>query len=244
MNLIVDVGNSRIKLAVFEKGMLLQKEVVPHETFIETLEILRNKYNSIKTAIVSSVGNLDETNNMYLKSNFDLHVLSHQSTLPFENKYSTPSTLGVDRIALASAACLHYPNENVLIIDAGSCITYDFLNENAEYLGGAIAPGIEMRYKAVHTFTANLPLLDKEIPSHWIGNNTSQSIHVGVSEGVIKEIEGFIVRYKKEYHSLRVILTGGDANFLLDRLKNDIFANSNFLLEGLNYILEINKDSC
>ena len=242
MNLIVDVGNTRIKLAVFDGKNLVLKETTQQETFKEALEALKNKYPDLTCAIASKVGNLNVANEAYLENHFQLHVLSHTSILPFENKYNTPKTLGVDRIALASAACLHFPDENVLIIDAGSCITYDFLNHNNEYLGGAIAPGVEMRYKAVHTFTANLPLLDKEMPSHWIGNDTSQSIHVGVSEGIINEIEGFIANYHQKYNPIKVILTGGDANFLLDRLKNDIFANSNFLLEGLNYILEINKD--
>lgn len=242
MNLVVDVGNTRIKLAVFNQESLIQKETVQQETLKDAVETLRNKYPNLLHAIVSSVGNLSDANESYLQTYFSLHVLSHRSILPFENKYKTPKTLGVDRMALASAACLHFPEDYVLIIDVGSCITYDFINQKNEYLGGAIAPGVEMRYKAVHTFTANLPLLDKEMPAHWIGKDTAQSIHVGVSEGIVREIEGFISSYHRKYGSVRVILTGGDVNFLLDRLKNDIFANSNFLLEGLNYILEINKD--
>lgn len=244
MNLIIDVGNTRIKLAVFNKDILVEKEIIHQDSFIDSIEVLRSKNKKLQFAIASTVGNLEESNESYLKKNFQLHVLSHKSILPFENKYKTPTTLGVDRIALASAAVLQYQRKNVLIIDAGSCITYDFVNHKGEYLGGAIAPGIEMRYKAVNTFTANLPLLDKEMPTYGIGKDTPQSIHVGVSMGVVQEIEGFIASYQQKYDPLKVILTGGDANFLLDRLKNDIFANSNFLLEGLNYILEINKDSC
>ena len=117
-----------------------------------------------------------------------------------------------------------------------------FLTSENKYLGGAIAPGLEMRYKAMHHFTANLPLLNAEAPENLIGDSTNNSMHIGVFQGVVSEIEGFINRYIENFSHLTVILTGGDAHFLRDRLKNDIFANSNFLLEGLNYILELNKD--
>ena len=164
--------------------------------------------------------------------------------MPFKNHYTTPETLGVDRMALVSAASKSFKKENVLIIDAGTCITYDFLNDENKYLGGAISPGVEMRYKSLHTFTAKLPLLKKKMPQSFFGDSTEDAIHVGVVISVLNEIEGFISNYQKEYPNLRVILTGGDAHFLRDRIKNDIFANSNFLLEGLNYILETNKHSC
>ena len=129
----------------------------------------------------------------------------------------------------------------MLIIDAGTCITYDFINTNNEYLGGAISPGIRLRYRTLNNLTANLPLLDTQLPQDIIGNSTQNSIHSGVVFGVLKEIDGVIDEYVKKYSDLTVILTGGDTKFLSNQLKNSIFANSNFLLEGLNFILEYNS---
>ena len=243
MNLIVDVGNRFIKLAVFEKEKLVKKETVSVEDFSTFLKSLQKAFPNLDYAIVSSVGNFSEKHLSLLTKQMKVHTLSHASTLPFINKYETPTTLGVDRIALVSAAAFQFPKKNVLIIDAGSCITYDFLNAKNEYLGGAISPGISMRYKAMNTFTANLPLLEKKNPEKLIGNSTQSSMNVGVVNGVVSEIEGFISAYKTEFSDLTTILTGGDTHFLRDSIKNDIFANSNFLLEGLNHILEINKDS-
>ena len=147
----------------------------------------------------------------------------------------------MDRIALASAATHLYPNKNMLVIDAGTCITYDFISSEKEYIGGSISPGISLRYKSLHTFTDKLPLLEANNSKLLTGNNTATSIHTGVVNGVLYEIDGFIEAYKNNYENLTVILTGGDAHFLRDTIKNDIFANSNFLLEGLNHILEYNK---
>ena len=210
--------------------------------FLNTFQSITHEYAGLTHCIVSSVGSFSEEELRILKQNVPVLVLSHQLKLPFSNEYATPTTLGVDRIALVSAAASQYPNENVLVIDAGSCITYDFLTSENKYLGGAIAPGMEMRYKAMHHFTANLPLLKAEVPKNLIGDSTNNSMHIGVFQGVISEIEGFIDRYIENFSHLTVILTGGDAHFLRDSIKNDIFANSNFLLEGLNYILEINTD--
>lgn len=243
MNLIIDVGNSFFKLAVFDNGKLVDKKTTSEKDFIFQLEEFLKAFPKLDCAIVSSVGDFSEENLSFLKKKMEVHNLSHASKLPFINKYETPTTLGVDRIALVSAAAFQFPKENVLIIDAGSCITYDFLNNRNEYLGGAISPGISMRYKAMHTFTANLPFLEKINPEKFIGNSTQSSMNVGVVNGVIHEIEGFISMYKAQFSNLTTILTGGDTHFLRDSIKNDIFANSNFLLEGLNHILEINKDS-
>ena len=171
---------------------------------------------------------------------FHLIRLSYKLKLPFKNKYKTPETLGADRIALIGAAMQNYSSNSVLVIDAGTCITFDFVNRKKEYYGGAISPGVEMRYKAINTFTTNLPLLELDYPKKLIGNSTENSIHSGIINGVLSEIEGVIERYKEFDEKLTVVLTGGDTNFLAKRLKNGIFANPNFLLEGLNYILNYN----
>ena len=242
MNLIIDVGNSYVKFAVFEQGQIVHKTTVKPVNFIKTLKTLRNDFPNIKKAIVSSVGKLQPAQVENLKRQFEVLVLDSNVKLPFKNLYTTPKTLGVDRLALVSAAVDQFSNANVLIIDAGTCITYDFVTSENEYLGGAISPGIRLRYQTLHNLTANLPLLDTEMPKDLIGNSTSSAIHSGVVHGILKEIDGIIGEYQKKYLDLTVILTGGDANFLSNQLKNSIFANSNFLLEGLNFILEFNSD--
>ena len=240
MNLIIDVGNSFVKLAVFSKNKFKFKEVVEIDMILEHIISIKNKYNKLTNAVVSSVGRLKDEDIKVIKELFDLLILDSKTKLPFANLYKTPKTLGVDRIALASASINQYPENNVLVIDAGTCITYDFINADNEYLGGAISPGLRMRYKALNNLTANLPLLDTKIANSIIGNSTEECIHSGVVTGVLKEIDGVIEQYEQKYSDLTVILTGGDANFLSKQLKSSIFANSNFLLEGLNFILQFN----
>ncbi len=242
MNLVIDVGNTLLKLAVFNNEVPELKKKCLHEDFLDALTEVSEQFPDITHCMVSSVGRLTAQHLQELQQQFSVFELSHTTKLPFKNLYGTPETLGVDRIALASAAAKQYPVRNVLVIDAGSCITYDFLSEKNEYLGGAISPGIAMRYNAMHTFTEKLPLLDADTPKKLVGDTTATSMHSGVVFGVLFEINGFIDAYSEKYADLTVILTGGDAHFLRDSLKNDIFANSNFLLEGLNYILELNKD--
>lgn len=242
MKLIVDVGNTLVKFGVFNKDILQYNIGFLKEDFFKTLSKTNKLYPGIKEAIVSSVGKFTGNELSELQKRYAVFILTPKANLPFANLYATPETLGVDRIALVSAAAAKYPNKNTLVIDAGSCITYDFLTSENEYLGGAISPGLSMRYISLNTFTENLPLLETKIIDKSIGDSTESSIHLGVVKGVLNEIDGFISSYKKKYKDLTVILTGGDAHFLLDSLKNDIFANSNFLLEGLNFILEHNKD--
>lgn len=240
MNLIIDVGNTNVKMAIYEKSSLLRLlRCNVDEVNVAFLE-LRKRYKNINKAIISSVGKLNETHFSFL-NDIDVCVyLNHKTKLPFKNCYKTPKTLGVDRIALVCASVEQFSKSNVLIVDAGTCITYDFINTNNEYLGGAISPGINTRYKSLNNLTANLPLLKPKSPENIIGNSTNNAIHSGVIFGVLNEIDGTIQAYKKKYEDLTVILTGGDSKFLSKQLKNSIFANSNFLLEGLNYILEFN----
>ncbi|MGJ8664811.1 MAG: type III pantothenate kinase [Patiriisocius sp.] len=242
MYLIVDVGNTLNKLAVFDGGMLVHKKVLGKEEFLDAVNDVSATYPAIDYCMISSVGKLSEETIKALNTLYKVRVLTHESKIPFINLYETPTTLGVDRIALVAAAAVQFPEKSTLVIDAGSAITYDFLTNENKYLGGAIAPGIAMRYKALHHFTANLPLLEKIEDFTLIGNSTNRAMHSGVLEGVLFEMDGVIDAYKKEYPDLTIILTGGDTDFLRDRLKNDIFANSNFLLEGLNHILEHNID--
>lgn len=239
MNLVVDVGNTRIKLAVYESNKLLELLVASDDTLKESLVQIAKNY-SIEHAIIAAVAEIPgELNNFAANVSSIIH-LNSETKIPFLNRYETPETLGVDRIALVAAAVTQFPNKNILVIDAGTCITYDMVSAKREYFGGAISPGLEMRLKALHTFTHKLPLLSLKDEDFFIGNNTKNSLYFGVIYGVVAEIEGFISHFKKENENLTVVLTGGDTIFLAKRLKNSIFANSNFLLDGLNSILEYN----
>ncbi len=241
MNLIIDIGNTQIKTAVFNKKKLLEKSVFSKKDLFNNLSNISKKY-FIDQSILSSVGKLNKKEMDFIIELFNPLVLNHSTKLPFINNYATPKTLGVDRIALVAAAVEIFPSKNVLIIDAGSCITFDFVNQNKEYDGGAISPGIEMRYKAIHTFTANLPELSRSDKVPDIGNTTKNAIHIGVENGIIQEIDGVINQYKAKYSKLTIVLTGGDVIFLAKNIKSTIFANPNFLLEGLNSILKYNLD--
>ena len=238
LNLIIDIGNTRTKLAVFNNDVLKLVVKVKNTNLINELVSIFEKENISRT-IISSVAKTNKEVSSFLSKKSEVIFLNSKTKIPFKNFYKTPSTLGVDRIALMTAAYSTYPNKNVLVIDAGSCITYDFLNIKNEYFGGAIAPGITMKYKAMHHFTANLPLL-KPKASVKQGDSTKNAMHQGVINGTVLEIEGIIKQYKNKYDNLTIVLTGGDTIFLAKLVKSSIFANSNFLLDGLNYILNYN----
>ncbi len=239
MNLTIDIGNTRIKTAVFQENKILFNDSRPLKDYKKYILNILDKY-SVKQAIISSVGNLKNENFKFLNDLVELHYLTFKTKVKFINKYKTPSSLGVDRIALVSASVDQFPNTNVLVFDVGSCITYDFVNSKKEYFGGAISPGIEMRYKALNSFTENLPKLEPIAKIPVLGNTTKNAIHLGVLQGVICEIEGVIAMFKAKNKKLTIVLTGGDTIFLARNIKSTIFANPNFLLEGLNSILTYN----
>ncbi len=241
MQLIIDVGNTRVKIAIFELDELIEKQDFHLTDFTNKIIPTIERY-PIAKAIVSSVGKLSPEQLRSVQLRFPTTILSYKTPLPFTNEYATPETLGVDRIALVSAFAKAYPHKNGLIIDVGTCITFDFINSEGSYKGGAISPGIKLRYQSIHELTANLPLLEKKMPKNLVGNTTEGAIHSGIVQGILFEIEGVINEYKAQFNVDTVILTGGDAQFLAKRLKNSIFAHSNFLLEGLNYILTYSND--
>ncbi len=236
MYLIIDVGNTRVKVAVTEIDTLKEVFILKKANLISELKKIKSKF-LISNSIVSSVASFTEKEKQEIKTLLNPVFLNSKTKTPFQNNYKTPNTLGVDRVALASAAVKYYPNKNVLVLDAGTCITYDFITKKGGYLGGAISPGVQMRYKALHTFTANLPLLEPNELKEFVGNDTHSSIHSGVVNGVLNEIEGIIKQYQKKYRDLTVVLTGGDTYFLSKQLKSVIFAHPNFVLEGLHTIL-------
>jgi len=244
MLLAVDIGNTKIKAAVFEDTVLAAKFVFTKLEATEYFKLIFEKYPTIAATIFSSVGEENAELLHLLEQQSRLFIISHNTFFPFTNKYATPETLGIDRIVLAAGAVLQFPSRNRLVIDAGTCITYDFIDKADNYLGGAISPGLRLRYESLHNFTAKLPLLSAELPEHFKGSSTNDSIHSGVVNGLLYEIEGFMAKYVEQYQDVTIILTGGDADFLAKRFKNTIFANSNFLLESLNnlYTYTIKND--
>lgn len=241
MLLAIDVGNTRIKSAVFELDKMIEYFIYSNEDFSTKIKIILEKYPKIEFIIVASVGNLQKEHFLEFENNAKVFFVTRDLKFPFKNLYETPATLGIDRMVLACGAVLQFPKTNRLIIDAGTCITYDFVDEKDNYLGGAISPGIRLRYEALHNYTAKLPLLKKETPKKIIGNSTVESIHSGVINSIVFEIDGYINYFKSQNANFIIILTGGDAEFLAIRLKNTIFANSNFLLESLNQTFQYNQ---
>ncbi|MCG9794107.1 type III pantothenate kinase [Flavobacterium algicola] len=244
MILAIDVGNTRIKGAVFEQDTILEQFVFEKKDIEKKISTILLKYEKCYDIIIASVGEVEKNAFLLFENKVKIHFISHLDLFPFSNRYATPKTLGIDRMVLASGAVLKYPKQNRLVIDAGTCITYDYINADDEYLGGAISPGLQLRYKALNDYTSKLPLLELKDINTVIGDSTAASMHSGVVNGLVYEIKGFIEEYKEIDANFIIILTGGDTDFLAKRLKNTIFANSNFLLESLNQTFQykINND--
>ena len=244
MNLVIDIGNSRIKIAVFDQqNKIVFFQIAKKDNWLEVLTEITHHF-SIEYVGVSQVGKPIETLNDFLqKKKLPYMYVSSGLKLPFGIAYETPQTLGADRIALASGALAHQQNTNQLIIDVGTCVTYDFITDDNVYQGGAISPGLKLRYKSLNDYTEKLPMLNTAVEMiPLIGKNTNMSIHSGILHGLANEIEGIIVKYKLKFDNLTVYLTGGDQKLLERYIKNKIFVNSNFLLlEGINYLLNLNK---
>ena len=238
MNLVVDIGNSSLKVAIFDKKLMTSKFIYTNQSLNIFSDLFKN--NVIDNCLISNVSTIDKNILDFLKINSNLFSINESINLPFINLYKTKNTLGHDRIALVSAAAIDFPDQNTLIIDTGTCITYDFKNSENEYLGGGISPGIQMRFKSLNSQTSKLPLSTINLDYKLIGDDTNSSINSGVVYWVISEINGIINQYQERFKNIKIILTGGDSNFLLKKIKNTIFADQNFLLKGLNYLLENN----
>lgn len=237
MHLAIDIGNSALKFVLSDRGKISVKG-----NGIEELTALLSKNNTlISHAIMASVADSVATIDLLRKFNIPLIILSPKTKLPIQNLYRTPETLGSDRIALAAAADKVFNGAPALVIGAGTCITYNFVHEGS-FLGGAISPGITMRFQALNHYTAKLPYIDwtayqDSVYEGLTGTDSRDSILSGVLNGVLREIDGTIEEYRRRYSGLRVVVTGGDMPFLVKNLKNDIFARPDMVLEGLNYIL-------
>ncbi len=239
MQLVIDFGNTLQKLALFQGNELLEVKSF-HNITAKEFQGYVEAHPALDGAILSSVINFPEQIRSFLEKLPHFIELEANTALPVKNLYLSPETLGHDRIAVSVAAAGLFPGRNILVIDAGTCITYDLVNKQNEYLGGAISPGINMRFKAMHTFTGKLPLVEPEEFSQLIGKNTRESLLSGVMNGIIAETEGIVSRYRENFDDLIVIFTGGDHKILYNKLKSNIFAVPDLLLKGLKIILDYN----
>ena len=239
MQLILDLGNTNQKIALFDGGRLCwveHFEKVTPEIIIKN----SNHHQGINACILSSVVEVPPDLYSYLTTNFKLVVLDATTPIPILNQYSTPETLGKDRLAAAVAGANLFPGLPVLVINAGTALTFDLVTGKGEYLGGSISPGMNMRFHALHTFTEQLPLLKYSEIDFLVGNTTDGSVLSGVINGMTAEIEGMITGYTEEYPELKIILSGGDLNYFVNRLKISIFAFQNIVIYGLQQILAFN----
>jgi type III pantothenate kinase len=238
MKLIIDIGNTLQKAAIFDRESLIAVSSFNIITISDLEKIFSD--NQIEATILSSVANYDEDIKTFLKCNSKFLELDHNTPVPIINKYGTPQKLGKDRLASATASQIFFKGKNVLVIDIGTAIKYDFVNKIGEYLGGSISPGINLRFRALHNYTAKLPLVTYQKSVVLTGQNTKDSLLSGVINGAAFEIDGFIDNYRSKYEGLEIILSGGDHNYFEKRLKNTIFVVPNIVLLGLNKILDYN----
>lgn len=233
MNLVIDAGNSAAKVGIFDHQKLIAKH-----SFAGTEELQEFiQHAKFTHLVISSVKTDPELIASWAPQADKIFILRRGLPLPIHNVYATPDTLGMDRLAAVCGARQLFPSHGSLVIDAGTCITYDFIDEGGNYHGGSISPGLNMRFRAVHTFTAKLPLVTPKAPVKLIGDSTETSIQSGVVNGIIAEIEGIIRLYGEKFPGLQVILCGGDAGFFENQLKASIFASPELVLIGLNSIL-------
>lgn len=243
MNLVIDIGNTSVKAALFSNRKIAQRL----NSFAEIKKAVEKE--TIECSIISKTGTDNPVEEFLSTQKFRKLTFNKHLRLPITNQYTTPETVGTDRLALMCAAHNLFPQKNILCIDTGTCITYNFLNSKAIFEGGSIAPGIEMRFKALHHFTANLPLIQvqKAVEEYWqnkislVGNSTELSIMSGVINGVIAETNHLVQQYAAIYQSLKVILTGSGTEFFSKILEHQHEKFPDLQLEGLNAIIEFNS---
>lgn len=239
ISLCLDFGNTRLKVAVFN-GRDFQEEINLPEATVESITALMNQWKP-KKVILSSVINHDSAIESIIAEQTAFHRLSHASLLPLTTPVGKPETIGADRLALVAAAVDLFPKQHNLVIGLGTCITYNFINNQHEFLGGSISPGMNMRFRAMHEQTALLPYIKAESPFPLVGYDTKTNLLSGVIWGMTKEIDGIIDEYALKYSNFNVLLTGGDMPFFVPHLKNRIFADPNLIFKGLYAISEFNN---
>jgi type III pantothenate kinase len=240
ITLCLDFGNTRLKAAIFNGNQIEHESTLNGDGLSDIADLLQ-LYKPQKS-ILSSVINHEVLIEDLLAKQTQYHKLSHTTRTNFTTPVGKPQTIGADRLALAAAAVQFYPNQNNLIISLGTCITYNLINAQAQFIGGAISPGVDMRFAAMHTQTAKLPLAEKTWHFPLMGYDTITNLQSGVQAGITFEIQGFINELKQKYHNFNAVLTGGSATYFANTLKSKIFADPKFLLKGLYALSEINND--
>ncbi|MCB0558635.1 MAG: type III pantothenate kinase [Lewinellaceae bacterium] len=239
MNLVIDIGNTRAKVGVFRNGALQHREILENWKIDDFIALATN--HTVQNVILSTVAAaVADSLREVLASRFFFMELNAATPLPIENHYRTPDTLGKDRLAAVVGAYALFPGQSCLVVDAGTCITYDLLSSEGAYLGGNIAPGMAMRLKAMHTFTARLPLVEQGPLENWVGDSTESALRNGGQLGALLEAEGYLAYCRSRFGPLQAIFTGGDADFFVKNLKSEIFVNHNLVLIGLDQILNYN----
>lgn len=234
-----DFGNTRLKAAIFENEKFSEEIVLPNDE-TATIEKLLAGHDPQKTILSSVIEHNADIEDL-LASKTRFHKLSHLTKANFTTPVGKPESIGADRLALSAAAVHFFPKKNNLVVALGSCITYNFINQYAEFIGGSISPGMEMRFKAMQVFTAKLPLVQKDWNFPLIGYDTKTNMQSGVIAGITYEIDGFISEYARKYGNFNVVLTGGDTSYFAGQLKNRIFADPYFLFKGLYALSETNN---
>jgi len=239
MNIAVDYGNTAAKVGIFKDEQLHDKRLFQDPS---ALRAFLESYHA-ENIIVSSVSHPAEEMLSWSVARGKKIALSYQLQLPIKILYTTPRTLGVDRIAAVCGAVETFPNQDCLVIDAGTCITYEFIDHAGNYYGGGISPGIAMRFEAMHHFTSRLPLVQPALLVPLVGDSTESSMQSGVINGVRAEVEGTIEKYIGQYPNLKAVLCGGDVAFFENQFKHPIFVSPDLVLIGLNRILHHNTNS-
>ncbi len=235
-----DFGNTRLKAGIFNNADFVEEIVLP-DGELNSIESILEKYRPAKT-ILSSVIDHNQAIEILLAKKSVFHKLSAATKINFSTAaVGKPETIGADRLALCAAAAHYFPGKNNLVIGLGSCITYNFINQYHEFLGGAISPGMDMRFRSMHDYTARLPLITASWNFPLIGYDTKTNMLSGVIHGMASEIEGIIGKYEAKYGNFNVVLTGGNSGYFASQLKKEIFADHNFLFKGLYALSELNN---
>lgn len=237
-HLVLDIGNTHTKYGYFEENVLKYSGLCSDWSKEEWTSF--HKKAPFTTVLAGTVGASTKQTLSLLPQSCDVAFIDNTTKYPFTTAYDDINTLGIDRRAALAGVLVTHPKTAVLVIDAGSCITYDYIDAKAHHLGGAISPGRAMRYNAMHVFTATLPLLNPtdEVPA--VGISTSSSMSLGVEAGIVSEIQAHIEAFTQNFGDFTIILTGGDANFLIKNIKYTIFADAELILIGLQNLLMFN----
>lgn len=234
-----DFGNTRLKAAIF-KGNQLEKLELLENSSPQSIQKILDQYQPSKT-LLSSVIHHDKAIESLLSNFGSFHLLGPQTKLNFTTPVGKPETIGADRLGLVAAAVDQFPNQHNLVISLGSCITYNFVNNRGQFLGGSISPGMQMRFKSMNDLTALLPLIEPAPSFGLVGYDTKTNLLSGVVLGMAAEIDGIIGAYEAKYSKFNALLTGGDLSYFVPHLKRRIFADQNLIYKGLYAISEKNS---